>query len=150
MQNLNSGIDSARFSWQWNHSVASDACGYGRGEPSFARVLRDLVDAVYPDAERSVLVLDNPSIHHPACLYGRFEPAEARRIAAKIEWHHTPEHGSWLNVAECGWSVLQRQCLKGRMPAIEAVERCQHGKRAAIKPRLEWTGVSRQTMRVSS
>ncbi len=78
----------------------------------FAEVLRDLVDEVYPDAQRIVLVVDNLNIHHAAALYERFEPAEARRIAAKIEWHYTPEHGSWLNIAECELSVLKRQCLK--------------------------------------
>jgi len=88
----------------------------------FAQVLRDLVDVVYPDAERIVLVVDNLNIHHPACLYERFDPAEARRIASKIEWHYTPEHGSWLNIAECELSVLKRQCLKGRVPTIDAVE----------------------------
>jgi transposase len=88
----------------------------------FAQVLRDLVDVVYPDAERIVLVVDNLNIHHPACLYERFDPVEARRIASKIEWHYTPEHGSWLNIAECELSVLKRQCLKGRLPTIGAVE----------------------------
>lgn len=88
-----------------------------------AEVLRDLVDVVYPDADRIVLVVDNLNIHHPACLYERFDPAEARRIAAKIEWHYTPEHGSWLDVAECELSVLKRQCLKRRLPTLEVVER---------------------------
>jgi transposase len=88
----------------------------------FADILRDLVDEVYPDAERIVLVVDNLNIHQPACLYERFDPAEARRIASKIEWHYTPEHGSWLNIAECELSVLRRQCLKGRIPTIETVE----------------------------
>jgi transposase len=93
-----------------------------RTKLDFADVLRDLVDVIYPDAERVVLVVDNLNIHHPACLYERFEPAEARRIAAKIEWHYTPEHGSWLNIAECELSVLKRQCLKGRLSTIETVE----------------------------
>lgn len=92
-----------------------------RTKLDFAEVLRDLVDEVYPQADKIVLVVDNLNIHHPACLYERFEPAEARRIAAKIEWHYTPEHGSWLNVAECELSVLKRQCLKARMSAIETV-----------------------------
>lgn len=87
----------------------------------FAQVLRDLVDDVYPDAEKIVLVVDNLNIHHAACLYERFAPAEARRIAAKIEWHYTPEHASWLNIAECELSALKRQCLKGRVPDIETV-----------------------------
>lgn len=89
----------------------------------FAEVLRDLVDEVYPDAERIVLVVDNLNTHHAAALYERFEPAKARRIAAKIEWHYTPEHGSWLNIAECELSVLKRQCLRARMTDLETVTR---------------------------
>lgn len=88
-----------------------------------AEVLRDLVDVVYPDAEKIVLVVDNLNIHHPACLYERFPPAEARRIAERIEWHYTPEHASWLNIAEIELSVLKRQCLKGRLPDIDTVSR---------------------------
>lgn len=94
-----------------------------RTKIDFADVLRDLVDIVYHDAETIVLVTDNLNIHHAACLYERFSPAEARRIAEKIEWHYTPEHGSWLNIAECELSVLKRQCLKPRLPDIETVER---------------------------
>lgn len=86
-----------------------------------AEVLRALVDEVYPDADCIVLVVDNLNIHHPACLYERFAPAEARRIAAKLEWHYTPEHASWLNIAECDLSVLKRQCLQRRIPDIETV-----------------------------
>jgi transposase len=89
----------------------------------FACVLRELVDEMYPDAERIVLVVDNLNTHHAAALYEQFEPAEARRIAAKIEWHYTPEHGSWLNIAECELSVLKRQCLKARMPDLDTVNR---------------------------
>lgn len=87
-----------------------------------AEVLRDLVNEVYPDAEKIVLVVDNLNIHDPACLYERFSPAEARRIAAKLEWHYTPEHGSWLNIAECELSVLKRQCLKRQMPDQKTVQ----------------------------
>ena len=87
----------------------------------FAEVLRELVDEVYPEAERILLVVDNLNTHHAAALYERFEPAEARRIAEKIEWHYTPEHGSWLNIAECELSVLKRQCLRARMPDLETV-----------------------------
>lgn len=86
-----------------------------------AEVLRDLADVVYPDAERIVLVTDNLNIHTLACLYERFEPAEARRIATRFEWHFTPEHASWLNIAECELSVLKRQALKGRLADIETV-----------------------------
>jgi hypothetical protein len=82
----------------------------------FAEQLRLLVDEDYPEAEVIVLVTDNLNTHTPACLYERFAPAEARRIARKLEWHYTPEHGSWLNMAECELSVLSRQCLDRRIP----------------------------------
>jgi hypothetical protein len=77
----------------------------------FAEHLRVLVEEDYADAEIIVLVTDNLNTHTPACLYERFEPAQARRIASKLEWHYTPEHGSWLNIAECELSVLARQCV---------------------------------------
>lgn len=80
----------------------------------FARQLESLVSA-YPQAERVVLVTDNLNTHTPACLYEAFTPEEARRIAARIEWHYTPEHGSWLNMAETELSVLTRQCLNRRI-----------------------------------
>jgi len=92
-----------------------------RTKLDFALILKELVDVVYPDAKKIVLVVDNLNIHHPACLYERFPPAEARRIAAKIEWHYTPEHASWLNIAECELSVLRRQCLKSRIADIQTV-----------------------------
>lgn len=94
-----------------------------RTAQDFAEQLRLLVDEDYPDAERIVLVTDNLNTHSTACLYGRFEPAEAHRIATKIEWHYTPEHGSWLNVAECELSVLAQQCLARRLPDAETLTR---------------------------
>lgn len=87
-----------------------------RTAQDFAEQLRILVDEDYPDADMVVLVVDNLNTHGSACLYERFEPAEARRIAAKLEWHYTPEHGSWLNIAECELSVLTSQCLNRRIP----------------------------------
>jgi transposase len=87
----------------------------------FAEVVRAIVDEDYPDAESIVLVVDNLNTHGPAALYEHFPPEKARRIAAKIEWHFTPEHGSWLNVAECELSVLSRQCLKRRIPDKETL-----------------------------
>jgi len=82
----------------------------------FARFLKRVSEAWYADAERIVLVCDNLNTHTPACLYETFEPAEARRLVERFEWHHTPKHGSWLNVAECELSVLARQCLDRRIP----------------------------------
>ena len=81
----------------------------------FAHCIQELVDAHYPDAERIVLVLDQLNTHTPAALYEAFPPAEARRLADKLEIHHTPKHGSWLNMAEIELSVLQRQCLDRRL-----------------------------------
>lgn len=82
----------------------------------FAEHLRRLVDEEYADAECVVLVTDNLNTHSPACLYEAFEPEEARRIAKRLEWHYTPEHASWLNMAEIELSVLSRQCLSRRVP----------------------------------
>ncbi len=88
----------------------------------FAPQLRALVDA-YPEAEQIVLVTDNLNTHSPACLYEAFLPEEARRIAQKIEWHYTPEHGSWLNMAETELSVLTRQCLSRRIADADMLVR---------------------------
>lgn len=92
-----------------------------RTKLDFAEELRLLVDEDYPEAEKIVLITDNLNTHRPACLYERFPAEEARRIAAKIEWHYTPEHGSWLNIAECELSVLERQCLERRIPDIQTL-----------------------------
>lgn len=86
-----------------------------------ADVIKELVDVIYPEADKIILVVDNLNIHHPACLYEQFPPEEARRIAERIEWHYTPEHASWLNIAEIELSVLKRQCLRSRIPDIETV-----------------------------
>jgi hypothetical protein len=81
----------------------------------FAEVLRWLAEEVHPDAEKIVLVMDNLNTHKVASLYEAFPPEQARRIAARLEAHHTPKHGSWLNVAEIDLSVLARQCLDRRI-----------------------------------
>jgi len=89
----------------------------------FARFLRRLLEEVYPGAERVVLVTDNLNTHAAGSLYEAFEPAEARRLAARLEWHYTPKHGSWLNMAEIELSVLARRCLDRRIPDREALAR---------------------------
>ena len=81
----------------------------------FARCVRELVDVHYPDAGKLVLVMDQLNTHSPASLYAAFPPAEAKRLADRLEIHHTPKHGSWLNIAELELSVLQRQCLRRRI-----------------------------------
>jgi hypothetical protein len=88
----------------------------------FAEQLRQLVEEDFPDAECVVLVTDNLNTHTLSCLYERFPPAQARRIAEKLEWHYTPEHGSWLNVAEIELAVLARQCLAQRFADRAALE----------------------------
>jgi len=94
-----------------------------RTKLDFAVILKELVDDLYPEADKIMLVTDNLNIHHAACLYERYSPAEARRIAEKIEWHYTPVHASWLNIAECELSVLRRQCLRSRLPDITMVSK---------------------------
>ena len=82
----------------------------------YAKILRDLADIHFPKAEKIVLVQDNLNTHTPASLYEAFEPAEARRIIERFEWHYTPKHGSWLNLAESELAVLSGQCLARRIP----------------------------------
>jgi len=77
----------------------------------FAHVIRELCDVLYAKAQKIVLVMDQLNTHNIASLYEAFEPAEARRLAEKLEIHHTPKHGSWLNMAEIELSVLSRQCM---------------------------------------
>jgi hypothetical protein len=86
-----------------------------RTKRDFAREMQTLVDEDYPDADVIRLVSDNLNTHTPAALYEAFPPAEARRIARKLEFHHTPKHGSWLNQAEIELSVLSGQCLDRRL-----------------------------------
>jgi len=82
-----------------------------------------LVDQDYPKADKIVLMTDNLNTHTPACLYERLTLAEAQRITSRLEWHYTPEHGSWLNIAEGELSVLARQCLNRRIADKESLVR---------------------------
>jgi hypothetical protein len=89
----------------------------------FAEEVRDLLEVRYPHAERVILVLDNLNTHQPAALYQAFEPAVARRLIERLEIHHTPQHGSGLNMAEIELSVLSRQCLDRRIPDADTLTR---------------------------
>jgi hypothetical protein len=89
----------------------------------FAEVLRWLVEELHPEADKVVVVMDNLNTHKLASLYEAFEPERARRIAEKLEVHHTPKHGSWLNVAEIELSVLAGQCLDRRIPDSATLRR---------------------------
>lgn len=96
----------------WRHLAVTAQ----RTAVAVAYQLRDLADIHYPDAAVIVLVTDQLNVHAIASLYHAFPPAEARRLAARFEWHYTPTHGSWLNMAEIELSVLTRQCLDRRLP----------------------------------
>jgi hypothetical protein len=98
----------------WRHVEVTDR----RTAKDFAEVLRWLAEDLHPDADALVLVTDNLNTHDPGCLYEAFEPDRARRIAERLEWHYTPKHGSWLNVAECELAALSGQCLDRRVGSM--------------------------------
>ena len=97
----------------------------------FAHQMRWLADAAYPEAEKVRVVLDNPvsstgqalNTHRPASLYEAFEPKEARRVIQRLEFHYTPKHGSWLNMAEIEFSVFSNQCLNRRIEDEASLKR---------------------------
>ena len=95
----------------WRHVEVTER----RTAVDFAQQMKWLVDEAYPDATLISLVLDNLNTHKPGSLYESFAPSEARRIAKRLELHHTPNHGSWLNMAEIELSVFSRQCLDRRI-----------------------------------
>jgi DDE superfamily endonuclease len=99
----------------WRHVMVTER----RTAKDFAEVLRWLAEDVYKEAEKIVLVMDNLNTHKLASLYEAFEPERARRLAERFEVHHTPKHGSWLNVAEIELSVLSRQCLDRRIESTD-------------------------------
>lgn len=89
----------------------------------WAQTIQWLCDEVYPQAEKIVLVHDNLNTHTPTSLYEAFTPREALRLKDRIEWHYTPKHGNWLNMAEIEIGVAQRQCLVRRIGSQQEVER---------------------------
>lgn len=94
-----------------------------RTKIEFAQAMKHIAE-LYPDAEVVRVVLDNLNTHKAAPLYEAFPPEEARTIARKLEFHYTPKHGSWLNMAEMEFSVLSRTCLAGRVPDEATLQRC--------------------------
>ena len=90
-----------------------------RKRRDWAGFVKNMLDDCYPEAEKVVLVMDNLNTHGIASLYETFPPDEALRLSSRIEIHHTPKHGSWLNIAEIELSVLKRQCLDRRIDKIE-------------------------------
>jgi hypothetical protein len=96
----------------WRHVKVTDR----HTAIDYAHALRDLSDTYFPDAAKIILVQDNLNTHKIASLYEAFPAPEARRLAERFEWHYTPKHGSWLDMAESELSVLSTQCLDRRIP----------------------------------
>jgi len=101
----------------WRHVQVTQQ----RTKVDFAQCMRYLVDDVFPAADKVVVVLDNLNTHTPAALYEAFAPAEAKRILNRLEFHYTPKHGSWLDMAEIEIGVLCEQCLAERIPDEETL-----------------------------
>jgi|TARA_Y100000310_G_scaffold194719_1_gene194722 hypothetical protein len=121
----------------WRHVEVTQR----RTAQDFAHQMKWLVDEVYTEAEVVRLVLDNLNTHRTASLYEAFEPAEARRIARRLEFHHTPKHGSWLNMAEIEFSVFTRQCLDRRIADEQTLKReisALEGERNWARATVNW------------
>src|ERR687898_380041 len=121
----------------WREVAVTDR----RRREDWARFVRDLVDGRYRKADKLVLVIDQLNTHSPASLYEAFAPDEAKRLADRLEIHHTPKHGSWLNMAEIELSALGRQCLSRRIAHQETLKRQIVGweeMRNAARPQIKW------------
>ena len=121
----------------WRHVEVTDQ----RTAVDYARLLKELSDVHFPDAPKIVLVQDNLNTHEPASLYKAFPAAEARRLVERFEWHCTPKHGSWLNMAESELAVLSTQCLDQRIPDKPALTRevaAWEGKRNKKHTKADW------------
>ena len=122
----------------WRHLEVTARRGYHE----FAHVMKALVDVYFPAAAVIRVVLDNLNTHVLGALYETFPPAEARRIATRLEFHYTPKHGSWLNMAEMEFSVLSRQCLNGRLATVEeltAEVEAWEQQRNDTKTKIDWS-----------
>jgi len=131
----------------WREVIGSER----RTRLDWAACIKELTDTHYPTAEKIILVMDNLNIHSPASLYEAFPPAEAKRLADRLEIHHTPKHGSWLNMAEIELGILQRQCLDRRLgdQATLASEVASWSPRA-MPPHAASTGASPPPTRASN
>lgn len=113
-----------------------------RTRREFAAFIKTLLTEHYPDAPRVRLVLDNLNIHTPGALYETFPAAEARALVARIEWHFTPKHGSWLNMQEIEWAILKRQVFKHQRlatrAAVEQVVTAWAAGRTQRRLRVDW------------
>jgi len=121
----------------WRHVKVTEQ----RTHREWADCMKDLVDVHFPQATRIRVIQDNLNTHNPAFLYEVFDPVEAKRILDKLEFHYTPKHGSWLNMAEIEFSVLARQCLERRIPDEETLIqeiRAWEERRNAIQATVDW------------
>jgi hypothetical protein len=122
----------------WRHVRVSTR----RTRKDYAACIRELVEEHYPKARKIRLVQDNLNTHDGASLYEAYKPEVARRILERIEWHYTPKHGSWLNMAETEIRIMNGQCLDRRMESQERITRevaAWEGKRNAQQARIHWT-----------
>jgi hypothetical protein len=121
----------------WRHVEVTDR----RTAMDYAKILKDLSDVHFPHARKIVLVQDNLNTHAKGSLYEAFPPIEARRLVERFDWHYTPKHGSWLNMAESELGVLSRQCLDCRIPDKDTLTRevvAWQDERNAIRTKADW------------
>ena len=121
----------------WRHVEVTEH----RRRTDWAGFIRSLLEGRYRDAEKLVLIMDQLNTHSPASLYEAFPPEEAKRLAERIEIHHTPKHGSWLNMAEIELSALGRQCLSRRIARADTLQRqitAWETERNASTTRVQW------------
>lgn len=130
----------------WRHVEVTQR----RTKEDFAWQMRALADEHFPRAHKIHVVLDNLNTHTPAALYEAFAPATARRILGRLEFHYTPKHGSWLNMAEIEFSVLACQCLHRRLASPEAVNRevrAWEEQRNHCKVKIHWRFTTKDARR---
>ena len=133
----------------WRHVRVTNR----RTRRDYAECLKELVDVHYPRVEKIRLVQDNLNTHDGASLYEAFAPEEARRLLDRIEFHYTPKHGSWLNMAETEISIMNGQCLDRRLDRQEAIAAevaAWESERNAREARIHWTftlAAARQKLR---
>ena len=112
-----------------------------RTKKDWAIQIKELLDIHYPEAEKVLLVMDNLNTHKGASLYERFPPDEARRLLSRLEFHYTPKHASWLNIAEIELRVMSGQCLKRRIPDKRTLKkeiRAWQKKRNFLNAKIDW------------
>jgi len=122
----------------WRHVKVSER----RTRKDYAHCVRELVEVYYPQAKKIRLVQDNLNTHDGVSLYEAFAPEQARRLLDKIEWHYTPKHASWLNMAETEIRIMNGQCLDRRLPSqakLAAEVAAWERKRNMAQARIHWT-----------